>query len=330
MGGTRESILSRFFDRQRPAWVTISLGVLFFLIPVIAVSLDGYLNETLRKGTWRPLLLPPAIITYILTIGPIMARSSADIFKSFRPIVVIEDEEFDRLVKQASRVDPFGEIIVFGLGAALGFWQSQQWQQGATTLWIGLYLDMSLSLMYGLLAWVVFNSFALTRLTNELHRQKLQFDLFDTRPFSPIGQQSFVLGLVFFGGILLSMFFGINLENILSWQTWGFYIPLAVVPVLIFFLNMLPTHRVLLAEKQRQLKVVQQVVKRANLRIRQAIQENDSIAPFAAEYSALSAFENRLEAARTWPYDTPMFRVLLFTILIPLLMRTVTYFLFDR
>lgn len=37
----------------------------------------------------------------------------------------------------------------------------------------------------------------------------------------------------------------------------------------------------------------------------------------AAEISALAVYEQRLQATRTWPYDTAMLRTLFFSLIIP-------------
>jgi hypothetical protein len=51
-----------------------------------------------------------------------------------------------------------------------------------------------------------------------------------------------------------------------------------------------------------------------------------------AEINALVAFEERLLAASTWPYDTAMLRTLLFSVIIPggaALARAASEFMFD-
>jgi hypothetical protein len=42
------------------------------------------------------------------------------------------------------------------------------------------------------------------------------------------------------------------------------------------------------------------------------------------------AYEARVRAAQTWPYNTAMLRTLFFTILIPVLVRMVSTMVFGR
>ena len=93
----------------------------------MATYLDGMWSAFLSGGAWRPLLLPPVVIIYILVVDPIMARSDAEVIRAFRPLVLIDDDRFKRLVQEASRVSPIGEVLGFILGTAFGCVMSQTW-----------------------------------------------------------------------------------------------------------------------------------------------------------------------------------------------------------
>jgi hypothetical protein len=324
------SLFDRLISRPRPLWVTISISLLLILIPIGAVYLDGSWSDALSRGYWRQLLVAPVVIIYILVISQIMARSDADVLKAFRPLVLIDDDHFDRLTKEASRVSPLAEVIAFGIGAIFGAWLNRAGVTGANTIWLRLYPSVSVGLMFGLLGWVIYYSIAGTRFTAALHRQPLQVDIFDTEPFEPIGRQSLVLALVFVGGITLGIVFGLDVANILSWQTWLIFLPLLPVPVLVFFLNMRDTHRVLAAAKKRELEIVEQNVQRACRTMQQHLAKQESISGIAVEFNALVAYEARVRAAQTWPYNTAMLRTLFFTILIPVLVRMVSTMVFGR
>ena len=58
-------------------------------------------------------MLPPAVIIYILVIGPIVNRYENDVIASIRPIVLINNEQFDELVKSTSAIRRLNEIFVF-------------------------------------------------------------------------------------------------------------------------------------------------------------------------------------------------------------------------
>ena len=157
------------------------------------------------------------------------------------------DEGFDQLIVNASRVNPIGEGVAFGLGAVLGVWIGQSWVLDADAFWLKLVLIPSIGLMFGLLLWTIYVALAGTRLNAALHRQPLSVDIFDTGPFWPVGRQSLIIALVFVGGMVLGMLGSFVEDSLLDWRNWLLYSLLALVAVLIFFLNMRPTHRVLAA-----------------------------------------------------------------------------------
>jgi hypothetical protein len=208
-------------------------------------------------------------------------------------------------------------VLAFSLGAAFGLWVGRLWFSGADLGWLALYVPLSACLMFGLLAWTIYVLMASTRLTAALHRPPLSIDIFDTAPFEPIGRQSLISALVFVGGIVLGMVFGVGQGSIFAWQTWLMIFILALVPVLVFFLNMRPTHRVLAAEKRRELDAVGRNIRQGCRILMERIDASESAGALGAEINALVAYEERLEAARTWPYDTAMARTLVFSVVIP-------------
>jgi hypothetical protein len=186
--------------------------------------------------------------------------------------------------------------------------------------------------MFGLLGWTIYIAVTGTRLTSRLHRQSLRIEIFDIRPFEPIGRQSLLIALVFVGGLVLAALFGIREGSILAWQNWVLYALVALVPVLVFFLNMRDTHRVLSNEKQQELDAVQGHILSTCRTLMEHIEADESTGSLAAEINALVAYEARVQAARTWPYNTAMLRTLFFGVIIPLVTaagRAVSEFFFD-
>ena len=122
---------------------------------------------------------------------------------------------------------------------------------------------------------------------------------------------------MFVGGIALSIVLGGGLASFSTWQNWVVYPLLAVVPILVFFLNMRDTHRVLAAEKRRQLTAVQQRIVTASRELMRRIDAGERSGTLGGEISALIAYEERLQVARTWPYNTAMLRTLFVSIIVP-------------
>lgn len=311
------SLFDRLLGRQRLSWITVVLSLLLILAPLGLAYMDGVFDELMTQGAWRHLLLPPAVIIYILAVAPAMARMEAGVVAAFRPLVQMDDEAFERLVAEATRISPRGEVIAFAVGAAFGLWTGSSWGLWAEAVWLGLYVPLSVALMFGLLGWVVYGAMAGTRLIAELHRQPLCFDIFDTEPFEPIGRQSLVIALVFVGGIVLATLFGFNRESIFDWQNWLIIGFLMGVPILIFFLNMRDTHRVLAAEKERELDLVEHQIRQACRTLMRRVEAEEDTGTLAADIDALVVYEGRLEVTRTWPYNTRMLRTLFVSVIIP-------------
>ena len=314
----------------RPLGMRLLVAVILVLLPASAAALDGLLKSLFSDGNWRPMLLPMVVIYYIWIVSPIVDRGQAAVVAGFRPITQLDDETFAQIVAKAGHTSPLGEGLALLIGAAAGIFIGSTGVQGPDIFWLRWYWLAANALMFALLGWTIFGSIHSTRLSAVLQRQPLHFDLFDLHPFEPIGRQSLVLALVFIGGLVLAMLFGLSAENIRMWQTWLFYIPLALMAVLLFFLNMRGTHAVLAGEKRRLLSLVSARIRQITPSLEQSVVSNQPLPEQAAEFSTLSAYEARLNSARTWPYNTSMLRTLAFTILLPLVIRLITLLLFEN
>jgi hypothetical protein len=312
------SIFGRFFSQPRPVWVALIVSLTLLLLPFAAVYLDGVIDEFFNQGRWRVFLLPPTIIIYIWLVSPLMARMGDNVIESFRPLIQMDDDSFDRMIQDASRVDPLHEWIAFGIGVILGIISalSTDFDQGIS--WSKSYWLISSSLMYGVLAWAIFVSISSTRLNAALHRQPMHFDILNPTPFEVIGRQSLLLALVFIGGITLSLLFTFQDANLSSPEFWLVNLLLVLFVVLIFFLSMRPTYKLLLAEKKRRLEPVQRHINLACQDLVQHLEQGLNPGNLSGEINALEVYEQRLLSARTWPYNTSILRTLFFSILIPL------------
>ncbi len=202
-------------------------------------------------------LTSPTIIIYIWLVSPLMARTGEKVIEALRPLVDLDDGEFDQRVEDASRIKPGQELIAFAIGLLLGiaFALAPGSDQGAT--WLTIFWLLSTSLMYGILAWTIFIAVSSTRINTALHRQPLQTDILNPAPFEAVGRQSLLLALVFIGGITLSLLFTYQEAIITSPEFWVTNILFVLFTVLIFFLSMRPTHSLLAAERKRELQPIQ-------------------------------------------------------------------------
>lgn len=312
------SIFDRVFGQPRPIWVVLIVSISLLLLPIAFVYLDGALDEFFNQGRWRVFLLPQTIILYIWIISPHMTRMGANVIESIRPLVQLDDDNFDRMIQDASRVDPRHEWIAFGIGVMLGIISILVADIDQNAPWSLVYWLISSSLMYGVLAWVIFVSIKSTRTNATLQSLPMQFDILNPTPFEAFGRQSLLLALVFIGGITLSLLFTFQDANLSSLEFWLVNLLFVLFVVLIFFLSMRPTYKVLLAEKKRRLEPVQRHINLACQDLVQRLDQGQDPGNLTGEINALEVYEQRLLAARTWPYNTSMLRTLFFSVLIPI------------
>jgi hypothetical protein len=96
------SLFDRFIARRRPWWVTLLIFMVLLVIPLAAIALDGAWKDVVSLGLWRPVLLAPVVISYVLAVAPAMAKSSADMLEAFRPLVKLDGQAFDQQVRGSS------------------------------------------------------------------------------------------------------------------------------------------------------------------------------------------------------------------------------------
>lgn len=311
------SFLEKMVARPRPVWAMLGVAVFLLALPFIGAYLDGQLTELLRSGYWRPLLVAPVVILYILIVSPILAQSDVRVLSAFRPIVMLDDAKFAEVVRRAGRTKPAYEFLVLGGGVLFGAWLGARDVEQIQLNWTFVITTSLNCLMFGLLALVIYWSILGTRVISALHRQSLRFDLFDLTPFEPIGRQSLVLALTFVGGITLSLAFVLALQNLFSWQNLLTYALLALVPLVVFFLNMRDTHQTLAQTKARELENVERLFVRAARELQQRVGAAENADGLSAQVTALAQYREFVRNARTWPYDTAALRTLFVSLLIP-------------
>jgi len=172
--------------------------------------------------------------------------------------------------------------------------------------------------MLGLLAWTAFGSISATRVTNAMLRLPMRVDPLDRKPFEPIGRWSLAIALAFVGGIFLGLVLGsYGTAALLNPRFWLLFLPLSLLPVVVFYLNMRPTHRVLSAARDRALGEVQRELRRAFPALVEHMQRGEPSGNLPFEVNALVAYEKELDQASTWPYNPVILRTLVVSVLIP-------------
>lgn len=313
------SLFDRLFSHKSPAWLILLVSGLLLLLPFGIAFLDGVLPDVLQKGYWRALFLPPAIILYIWLVSPLISRVWADVIRAIQSYTSLDDESLAAVLKAASYIHPLHEGLVFSSGFIFGLFSAQSVGLYQNAPLLRIYWFVSNGLMFGILFMTIFVSVASTRVNAALHRQPFQIDIFDQSPFEAIGRWSLLLALVFVGGITISILFSVEMDNLFSLEAWLVKLVLILVTVLIFFLSMYPTHKVLAQAKKSELDLVQKHIYKTFRDLLKQSDENQPIGDLSTQINTLALYEQRLQAVRTWPYNTSMLRTLFFSVLFPLL-----------
>jgi hypothetical protein len=258
----------------------------------------------------------PGIVTvYLLFIVHLLEHTREGVARSLRPHVKLDDESFAAAVTSACRSKPIWELI----GAAIGIivLVSVVGRPGRRDQYYlaDLYFYFSTVIMFAAIGWCVYAVALITRLTNSLLKQPIEFDIFDVTPFEPIGTQSLYLSLALVGTLLIGLL--ASPYPLTSWQNVLLASGLVLISVLIFFINMIPTHRLLASTKKREITLVDRKIAQGYRGLLQLESQQQDLQPISAEFIAWATAKQQLNAARTWPYNTEMLRTLFVTVLIP-------------
>jgi len=297
------------------------------------VWIEGYWDDLFSQRYWRAIFVQPVIIIYILILERVFKRMEVSVIKGLRKVVRLSDEEFDRLVERTTTLNLKNELLAILVGAVLGLLVASPWDLYQDFSWLLLYLTLVNCIMYGLLGWVVYASIAGSRLPVVLYRQPLDIDIFNLKSFEPIGRQSLAISLAFMGGIAISLLFSDISAGILTIEFWVVYLILVMVAVLVFFLNMMPTHRVLSASKDEEMEIVERNLLETYRELKQHKSNGVDIQLSAEQLNAWKISLELVDGAKTWPYSIETLRNLLITVLIPgaaaLIQLVVKYILIE-
>jgi hypothetical protein len=310
------SLFDRTIARRRSGWATLAVVGLVFLPTLLAAASLG-LWPILSSRATRAVFSTPTVIAYVLIVAPLMAAMEDRVVRSLRPIATVSADEFERLVA-ASRTVPLRQeltAIALGLAAGVAFVSGM----GRLAHWTSYVWSAMALMMFGLLAWTAFVSVTGTRTVAALLRMPLRFDPLDPSPFEAIGRLSLALALVFVGGILIGLFLGnYGAADLTDPRFWLLFLPVSLIPILVFYLNMRPTHRVLASARDRTLADVQAQLRRSFSDLLERMQRGSPTGDLPREIGALVAYEKELQATNTWPYNPPILRTLAVSVLLPL------------
>lgn len=324
MPGAEPTHFERLIRRvQRiPLWRKALLALALLGLPVALAMFEGVETDPLNWATWRIALFPTVALFYIVAVAPWIWRAEQGVAEGLRPLLNGARDSYAVWVRRAWWRSSRGDWGAFGvglLGAVLLLISSSTPE---TRYWAVRYWIVTVLIMYGALAWLIYAAMGSARLTALLHRDVLHQDPFDLTPFEPVGRQGLILALIFVGAITLSLLFIYTRTMFSEWQGIVIYSILVLATVSIFFTVMWPAHRVLRRVKEQKLADVQRWIGHTFQKLETLAAEGADTQPAATEVQAWLTLEQRLKQTRTWPYDTEMLRTLFLSVLTPLFVAT--------
>ena len=311
------SLFDRTVARRRPAWATVLLVFVVYL-PTLVAAISLGLTDILTNPRSRSILTAPTAIAYILVIAPILGIMQPIVVRSLRPVILVDDQELARVVRRASSIPHLFEAAAIAAGLFFGFLISGG-IPGPGERWQGYVSAATGYVMCGLLGWLGFTVIANTRVVNHLLRLPMRVDPLDIKPFEAIGRQSLVIAFAFIGGNTLALLLGnYGSAALADPRFWLLFAPLFLLPVMVFFLNMVPTQRVLSQAKKRELAAVRAQLHAAFRLLLERRQVGEPTGSLSQDVNALAAYEQHLNEASSWPYNPAILRVLTFGVLVPI------------
>ncbi|MEZ4557228.1 MAG: hypothetical protein R2854_12400 [Caldilineaceae bacterium] len=299
-------------------WLALLLAAPLLAIPVIIFWIGPGLMALFGTTLWRQLLLPPLLVIYTVLIVPRLQRLRADVVTGLWPIIDAGERDHEELLRGGPGVIPGrGGRHCRRLGAR------DDLQRAGHPLPHGA-VDRGRGCVHPRLddrRGIVYYCVQIARSTNRLlELPPLTIDLFDLRPFAPIG---FALGmamsLAFFGGILLSLLVGFNEQSSGRFRSSG-------SPMDCSWPSCSASFSWSYASDPSSLGCDQggatggwsNTWPKPTPSCATAAPPGDGALELAADITAWTAYQRALNETRTWPYNTRLLRTLTITVLSPL------------
>ena len=315
------ALVNEWIERTGLPWprAIVALGLVLILLLVGAAYLDGILRHPSGGFDLWDLEEPTTIVCILLAYRLLEGLGNGAI-EAFRPLLAIDDDDFDQLLTGASPLDRRREWLAMGIGVAAGLLLNRPWTWGGAHLfWFKLWGMLAPILAFGLLGGFIYRSLAYTRLLTELHRQPLDIDILDPTPLEPLARFSLGISLGFIGGTTLRLLFNPDPQELLRIQSLIIYGALILVSVLVFFLGMMSSHRVMAEAKERELKLVRHNLAAMYQGWKEQTAEGrpQDMETLSYAITAGLGYEKRIAEAPEWPYTTGTLRNLIVSTLLP-------------
>lgn len=306
-------------DSRLPRILTVFLlPIIMVVLFVVAFILEYGFTQLPSMDILRTTMLFPLFTAYILLYSQILKKKRDKALASFRPVVLIKDNEYSSIVAKAALFSPRGQILALTIGLLAGLIISGfDWFSSIS--WISIYGFIVSIVLYILIGWWIYYTLAGTRLFTKLQGCSLDIDIFDLAPLKPIASWSLSLTLMYALGITLSIVMIPHFKlNFITIFTFGVYI---LAAALVFFLNLAGAHRIIIDAKQRELAVVQRGITSVSeaLKEKAVISNINKTKEYLDTFQAWIVYEKRINEVPDWPYTVDIKRNLVISTLLPVI-----------
>jgi len=286
--------------------------------------LDGALTSLLEWSKVGPFLLYIIFPTYILVVYPFMLRSREQAVLTFKPLLSLDDDAFNKVAENILKPSRRGEWSAIFLGVCiLGGVLFQPWTLDWTSgyFWTSVYEVIITVIGMSLMAWLVYDTLAGIARISRLSRQDLKLDILNPEMMVPVATWSLGISLVFVGIFILSIISDVTeaAEIVPVWRDiigYGFVIG---ITLLIFFLSMWSVHRVMSEAKKRKLATIRRHMSAVSSEMDECMvgDQFGGTEKLSSNITTLAIYKREVQEAPTWPFNAAIIRRLLASIIVP-------------
>ncbi len=308
-----------------PEWVFyVALGLALILIQVLFLWWDG----GLQSSALLPVVVLNALtIPYLLALIHLLDRRAMAALHDMRPTLNITEPE---LASFQYRLSTMPSRPAFVAGAAMVVFLLLTERLGAVPVRYAAlselpvfaivfqWIDKSIPFVFGPF---IYHTIAQLRVVNAIYSNHTRINLFDLKPvyaFSRLTATT-AAGLA----ILLYGWTPINPEFLTDPLNLGVMAGFTVLALVVFVWPLLGAHRLMQAEKERQLHDIDGQFEAVFAMLNQRISERDfsTIEPLNGTIASLEIQRAKIKAIPTWPWEPDTVRNLVTAIVLPLVLR---------
>lgn len=324
------TLFEELVERAGVSWLqtAVAVGLVLVLFLVGIALLAGVLTTPFDARFWQAGLLYPAVMVYVLLMLPVLKRWRDRAIEDFRPLALMDDDDFEHLLAEAPMFNRRLEWLSLGIGMVGGLLLWRHWDYagpsriwlplGVRSDWLALYTLIAGGLLTGLLGWGIYSSLSAMKLFTGLQHRPLDINIFDLRPLQSIGRWSLGIALFWIGGSVMSLLFAPQLAP--NVEVLVLYGTLILTPVLVFFLNMLSTRQTIVKAKERKLDMVRDHLAAASLALEERTEQGhlEDAEALLGSIAAWVTYEQKVKQVPEWPYTADIRRSLVLSTLLPL------------